>query len=64
VAFTDIGQIWNRGRRAYGKPLLIGIGAGARLTLRWLVNGTFRADIAYGAASKRWRFYFGTGQSF
>jgi len=64
VAFTDIGQVWNRGRHAFGKSLIVGIGGGARLTLRWLVKGTFRADIAYGAASKRWRFYFGTGQSF
>ena len=64
VAFSDIGQIWNSRRPAYGKPVIAGIGGGARFTLRWLVNGTFRADAAYGTGSKRWRFYFGTGQTF
>jgi len=64
VAFSDIGQIWNSRRPAYGNAIVAGIGGGARFTLRWLVNGTFRADAAYGSGSKRWRFYFGTGQTF
>lgn len=64
VGFTDIGQIWNLGKPALGKDLIVGVGAGARLTLRWLVKGTFRSDIAYGTATKRIRFYFGTQQAF
>jgi len=64
VGFTDIGQIWNLGRPALGKGVIAGVGAGARLTLRWLVKGTFRSDIAYGTATKRIRFYFGTAQAF
>lgn len=64
VGFTDVGQIWNLGRPALGKNLIVGVGAGARLTLRWLVNGTFRSDVAYGLATSRWRFYFGTSQAF
>jgi len=64
VGFTDVGQIWNSGTKALGKNLIVGVGAGARLTLRWLVHGTFRSDVAYGLATSRWRFYFGTGQAF
>ncbi len=64
VAFTDVGQIWNRTKPALGKDVLIGVGAGARLTLRWLVNGTFRSDVAYGVAAHNWRIYFGTSQTF
>jgi len=64
VGFTDIGQIWNQGRPALGKNVIVGVGAGARLTLRWLVKGTFRTDVAYGLATSRFRFYFGTNQAF
>jgi len=64
VGFTDVGQIWNRGRTALGKNLIVGVGAGARVTLRWLVKGTFRSDITYGLATSNWRLYFGTGQDF
>jgi len=64
VVFTDAGQIWSRQRPAYGQALIAGAGGGLRFTLNWLVNGTFRTDVAYGLASKRWRFYFGTGQAF
>jgi len=64
VGFTDVGQIWNLGRRALDKSVIVGVGAGARLTLRWLVNGTFRTDASYGLATSNWRFYFGTSQAF
>ncbi len=64
VGFTDLGQIWNRRRPALGKSLIVGMGGGARITLRWLVKGTFRSDIAYGMATHNWRVYFGTGQVF
>lgn len=64
VGFTDVGQIWNQGRPALGKYLIAGVGTGARLTLRWLVKGTFRSDVAYGLATSRFRFYFGTSQAF
>jgi len=64
VGFTDIGQIWNLGKPALGKNPIVGVGAGARLTLRWLVKGTFRSDVSYGLATRNWRFYFGTSQAF
>jgi len=64
VGFTDVGQIWNRTKPALGKDVLVGVGAGARVTMRWLVNGTFRSDIAYGVAAHNWRVYFGTSQAF
>jgi len=64
VGFTDVGQIWNLGHPALGKNLIVGMGAGARLTLRWLVNGTFRTDASYGLATSNWRYYFGTSQAF
>jgi len=64
VGFTDVGQIWNLGQKTLGKNLIVGVGGGARWTLRWLVNGTFRSDISYGLATSHWRFYFGTGQDF
>jgi len=64
VGFTDVGQIWNRTRPALGKQLIVGVGGGARLTMRWLVNGTFRSDISYGIATSNWRIYFGTSQAF
>ncbi|MDX8391876.1 MAG: hypothetical protein R8K53_04825 [Mariprofundaceae bacterium] len=64
VGFTDVGQIWNRTQPALGEDVIIGVGAGARLTLRWLVKGTFRSDVAYGAAAHNWRIYFGTAQTF
>lgn len=64
VPFVDIGQVWKRGQPAFGRSVAVGSGIGARWILRWLINGTFRADIAYGWASKRWRVHFGTGQAF
>ena len=64
VGFSDIGNIWNHGQSAFHKSVIVGVGMGARLTLRWLVHGIFRADAAYGVATKKWRFYFGTGQAF
>ncbi|MDX8406361.1 MAG: BamA/TamA family outer membrane protein [Mariprofundus sp.] len=64
VAFTDVGQIWDNGRPAFAQAAAVGLGGGVRITINWLVNGTFRFDAAYGAASKRWRYYFGTGQAF
>ncbi|TLS77324.1 hypothetical protein FE236_04100 [Mariprofundus erugo] len=64
VAFSDVGQIWSSHRPAFRRPVVAGFGGGARLTLRWLVKGTFRVDAAYGTATRRWRFYFGTGQAF
>lgn len=64
VAFSDVGQIWSSHRAAFHRPVVAGIGGGARLTLGWLVKGTFRVDAAYGTATRRWRFYFGTGQAF
>lgn len=64
VGFSDVGNIWNHGQTAFHKKIIVGLGMGARLTLRWLVHGTFRSDVAYGVATKKWRFYFGTGQAF
>ena len=64
VGFTDVGQIWNRTKPALGKDIITGFGLGARLTLRWLIKGTFRSDIAYGLATRNWRVYFGTSQAF
>lgn len=64
VVFTDVGHVTNQGRRALGRSVVAGIGGGARWTLRWLVNGTLRGDIAYSTALHRWRVHLGTGQSF
>jgi len=64
VAFSDAGVIGGAGGASIAKGLAVGAGGGFRWTLRWLVNGTIRTDVAYGLASKRWRFYLGTGQAF
>jgi len=64
VTFVDVGQVTRDGKRALNKSVIAGIGTGARWTLRWLVNGTFSADIAYGTALHRWRVHLGTGQDF
>jgi outer membrane translocation and assembly module TamA len=64
VAFVDVGHVSLEGRSVYGKPIVVGVGGGVRWTLRWLVNGTLRADVAYGSATQKWRLHLGTGQSF
>lgn len=64
VAFIDAGHVANQGRRALGRSIVAGVGTGVRWTLRWLVHGTFRGDVAYGTALHRWRVHLGTGQSF
>lgn len=64
VAFSDFGHIRNNGKAALGKNIVAGFGAGMRWTLRWLINGTFRADYAYGTATHRWRAHVGVGQAF
>ncbi len=64
VAFTDIGKIGGRVGSSVTRGLAIGSGGGFRWTMRWLVKGTLRGDVAYGFASKRWRFYLGSGQAF
>jgi outer membrane protein assembly factor BamA len=64
VAFIDVGHVSLEGRSAYGKPIVAGVGGGVRWTLRWLVNGTLRADVAYGSATQKWRLHLGTGQYF
>jgi len=64
VAFTDAGVIGGAGGASIANGLAVGAGGGFRWTLRWLVNGTIRTDIAYGMVSKRWRIYLGTGQAF
>ncbi len=63
VAYADVGHMKADGLTTLD-PLLIGTGTGIRWTLRWLVEGTLRADVAYGWATKRMRFYLGTGQAF
>jgi len=64
VTFVDAGHVRLRGASVLGKAIVAGVGGGVRWTLRWLVNGTLRADVAYGTATHRWRAYFGTGQAF
>jgi len=64
VTFSDIGKIGGRVGSSVSRGLAVGAGGGFRWTLRWLVNGTIRGDMAYGLASKRVRFYLGTGQAF
>ncbi len=64
VGFVDAGHVNRQGKRALGRSIVAGVGAGARWTLRWLVNGTLRVDGAYGVATHRWRLHLGTGQSF
>lgn len=64
VAFTDVGKIGGNVGTSVSRGLAVGAGGGFRWTMRWLVNGTLRGDVAYGVASKRWRFYLGTGQAF
>ena len=63
VAFTDLGWL-ARKAQVNSKTFAVGTGTGIRWTLRWLVNGTIRADAAYGWATHKWRFYLGTGQAF
>lgn len=64
VGFIDAGHVNRDGKGALGTAVVAGVGGGVRWTLRWLVNGTLRADAAYGVATHRWRFHFGTGQAF
>jgi len=64
VAFVDAGHVTNQGRRALGRSIVAGVGTGVRWTLRWLINGTLRGDVAYSTALHRWRLHLGTGQSF
>ncbi|GAV21473.1 hypothetical protein MMIC_P2467 [Mariprofundus micogutta] len=64
VTFTDLGKIGGKAGSSVTRGLAVGSGAGFRWTMRWLVKGTIRGDVAYGFASKRWRFYLGTGQAF
>ncbi len=64
VAFVDAGHVANQGHRALGRSVVAGLGTGVRWTLRWLVNGTLRGDVAYSTALHRWRLHLGTGQAF
>jgi len=64
VAFVDAGHVSRSGKSALGPALIAGVGGGVRWTLRWLVNGTLRADVAYGTAVHHWRLHLGTGQAF
>lgn len=64
VPFADVGILPGRSYAYAGKNTFIGVGAGIRWTLRWLIHGTLRGDAAYGFATHRWRFYLGTGQAF
>jgi len=64
VAFIDAGHVNNQGQRALGRSLVAGTGVGVRWTLRWLIHGTLRSDIAYSTALHRWRIHLGTGQAF
>ena len=64
VTFSDFGKIGGRVGNSVTHGLAVGVGGGFRWTLRWLAKGTIRGDVAYGLASKRWRFYLGTGQAF
>ncbi len=64
VAFTDIGHLRNGDERPFDRSIITGLGAGLRWTLRWLVHGTLRVDMAYGLANRRWRLYLGTRQAF
>jgi len=64
VGFTDMGMIGGTVGTSVTRGLAAGAGGGFRWTLRWLINGTIRGDVAYGFASKRPRFYLGTGQAF
>ncbi len=61
AAFSDMSWLLPE---AGGRRFYAGAGGGVRWTLRWLVNGTLRADAAYGLATHRWRFYIGAGQAF
>jgi len=62
VAFSD--AAWVGGRNTASTKLFVGAGGGIRWTLRWLVHGTIRGDVAYGFATARWRLYMGTKQAF
>ena len=64
VAFADIGHLSDRGHTPFARPLIAGLGGGIRWTLRWLVHGTLRIDLAYGEATGNLRLYLGTGQAF
>ncbi|ATX83106.1 Surface antigen variable number repeat-containing protein [Mariprofundus ferrinatatus] len=64
VTFADLGKIGGRAGASVTRGLAVGAGGGFRWTLRWLARGTIRGDVAYGFATKKWRFYLGTGQAF
>jgi len=64
AAFADIGHLSDRGDNPLGRSLITGLGVGIRWTLRWLVRGTLRIDLAYGEATHNLRLYVGTGQAF
>lgn len=64
AAFSDMAYVTGKGTATNGRNVYVGVGGGVRWTLRWLVNGTIRGDVAYGLATHRWRFYLGTGQAF
>lgn len=64
VAFTDLGKIGGKVGTSVTRGMAVGAGGGFRWTMRWLAKGTIRGDVAYGVATKRWRFYLGTGQAF
>ena len=64
VAFTDMGYLARKAQASNSKSFAVGTGTGVRWTLRWLVNGIIRADVAYGWNTRKWRFYLGTGQAF
>jgi len=64
VAFIDVGHVNNNGSSALNRDVVASVGGGVRWTLRWLVNGMLRADIAYGSATQKWRLHLGSGQAF
>ena len=64
VAFSDMAYVSGKESALSNKNFYAGAGGGIRWTLRWLVRGTIRGDVAYGFATRRWRFYLGTGQAF
>ncbi len=64
VAFIDTGWLGGVVEAVGGRHWHAGAGAGMRWTLRWLVHGTLRLDLAWGLQSRRWRVYLGTGQAF
>lgn len=64
VAFSDMAYVSGKESLLSNRNFYAGAGGGIRWTLRWLVRGTIRGDVAYGFATRRWRFYLGTGQAF